>query len=722
MKPPYQLWRNLLKPLMAAALLAVVAACGGGGGDVTLPVSPPANTNLPLSIEVLGTGTVSSQPEGINCSDATCLATFAPDTAVTLTATPGAGQSFAGWSGACSGSVNTCVVTMDAARVAATPDVTARFAPTGAQATYTFSLTIAGLGKVASNPAGIDCTANCSAVFAANTQVTLTATPAAGQNFAGWSGACAGAASSCTVTVDQARTTGAAFQPITGTNFALNVAVSGSGSVASSPAGINCGSACSANFAAGTAVTLTATPAAGQQFTSWGGACSGTQPTCALQLTQVRAVQAVFAAAPVASAFQTPQLLEASNDFNVQFFKVVAVNNSGDSIAVWEQSDGVPNGETIKVYSRRYTQATGWQPAVLVPGMSRRQSNPSLTVSSKLLMDDAGVATWIRPNMETRRNLPTTGWGAVFSPPNTGAALNVMTSAVMDRVGGIGVLTSGSDIYHSALVAGASTWAAWQQLDTSGPRVAWKADFAQSGNGTALAVWHEANPGDSNYSMKSAFWNGSAWGAPQSIETLTANLDEERPKVVMDDQGNGIAMWLQKSGNIQSTVFYNIYRAGSGWQGEIPVAELPDFFPSNSDLQLTMAADGRAVATWLASGGSSILVSMQYAPATGWTTPVRVTTDPSERAYFPQIFISNSGQAVVTYETLNLATARTDLFTRSLNFGGQWSAALPLVGGAGGIQSAKFAMNKTGQGVVLWSQGDQAGRDQRISLWSSVLR
>ena len=713
--------------------MALMVACGGSGNDEPTPPIPPSPPfppvlmpsidGQPLSVGIVGTGTVVSQPAGINCSNSICISGFPLNSLVTLTATPGAGQTFAGWSGACSGGASTCVVTMDAVRIAVTPDVTARFLPVVARPTFALSLTIAGTGIVLSEPAGINCTANCTAEFAANTVLALTATPAAGQNFAGWTGACTGSANLCTTTLDQVRNVGARFEAIVGTSFALNVAVSGNGSVVSTPVGIDCGSVCNANFAAGTAVTLTAAPAAGQRFTSWGGACSGTQSTCSLQLTQVRAVQAAFAVIPPAStAFQTPQLLEASNDFNVQIFKVVAVNNSGDSIAVWEQSDGVPNGETIKVYSRRYTQATGWQPAVLVPGMSRRQNNPSLTVSSKLLMDDAGVATWIRPNMETRRNLPTTGWGPVFSPPNTGAALNVMTSAVMDRVGGIGVLTSGSDIYHSALVAGASTWAAWQQLDTSGPRVAWKTDFAQSGNGTALAVWHEANPGDSNYSMKSAFWNGSAWGAPQSIETLTANLDEERPKVVMDDQGNGIAMWLQKSGNIQSTVFYNIYRAGSGWQGEIPVAELPDFFPSNSDLQLTMAADGRAVATWLASGGSSILVSMQYAPATGWTTPVRVTTDPSERAFFPQIFISNSGQAVVTYETLNLATARTDLFTRSLNFGGQWSAALPLVGGAGGIQSAKFAMNKTGQGVVLWSQGDQAGRDQRISLWSAVLR
>jgi hypothetical protein len=49
---------------------------------------------------------------------------------------------------------------------------------------------------------------------------------------------------------------------------------SGSGSVTSSPAGIDCGSACSAQFDDGTQVTLTAAADSGSTFTGWsGGGC-----------------------------------------------------------------------------------------------------------------------------------------------------------------------------------------------------------------------------------------------------------------------------------------------------------------------------------------------------------------------------------------------------------------------------------------------------------------
>ncbi len=72
---------------------------------------------------------------------------------------------------------------------------------------------------------------------------------------------------------------------------------SGSGTVTSSPAGINCGATCSAPFSNGTAVTLTAAPASGSKFTGWSGACSGLGG-CMLTMTANRSVTAGFAKVP----------------------------------------------------------------------------------------------------------------------------------------------------------------------------------------------------------------------------------------------------------------------------------------------------------------------------------------------------------------------------------------------------------------------------------------
>jgi hypothetical protein len=72
---------------------------------------------------------------------------------------------------------------------------------------------------------------------------------------------------------------------------------SGSGTVTSTPAGIDCGATCTASFASGTAVTLAATPASGSTFAGWGGACSGTGP-CVVGLTAATTVTATFNTVP----------------------------------------------------------------------------------------------------------------------------------------------------------------------------------------------------------------------------------------------------------------------------------------------------------------------------------------------------------------------------------------------------------------------------------------
>jgi hypothetical protein len=67
--------------------------------------------------------------------------------------------------------------------------------------------------------------------------------------------------------------------------------------VTSSPTGISCGATCSASFASGTAVTLTAAAASGSTFTGWSGACSGTG-ACTVTMSAAQSVTATFGGTP----------------------------------------------------------------------------------------------------------------------------------------------------------------------------------------------------------------------------------------------------------------------------------------------------------------------------------------------------------------------------------------------------------------------------------------
>jgi hypothetical protein len=77
--------------------------------------------------------------------------------------------------------------------------------------------------------------------------------------------------------------------------FTLSVSTVGHGKVKSSPAGIECGATCSASFAAGTDVKLTATPASGWKFHEWSGACTGkNEDDCHVTMTAAESVMAKF--------------------------------------------------------------------------------------------------------------------------------------------------------------------------------------------------------------------------------------------------------------------------------------------------------------------------------------------------------------------------------------------------------------------------------------------
>ncbi len=168
-------------------------------------VPPQQTTTYPLTVTKSGTGTGSvSSSSGIACG-ATCSASIAAGTSVTLAATPNTNSTFAGWSGGVCAGTGNCTTTMSQAR-----SVTATFTLIPV---YTLSVTNGGGGTVSSSPSGISCGITCSASYNKGTSVTLTAIPTSGYSFSGWSGACSGTGA-CTTTMSQANSVAATFTPI----------------------------------------------------------------------------------------------------------------------------------------------------------------------------------------------------------------------------------------------------------------------------------------------------------------------------------------------------------------------------------------------------------------------------------------------------------------------------------------------------------------------------
>ncbi len=157
-----------------------------------------------------------------------------------------------------------------------------------------------GTGTVTSAPAGIDCGVDCTESYVLNTGVTLSASPFVNSVFTGWSGAGCAGTGDCIVTMDGVKEVKATFTLIKRT---LTVAKDGAGvgTVISTPAGIDCGGTCTADFEHATVVNLTPMPDPGSGFDDWSG-----DPDCSdgsLNMTDDRSCTATFRinAAPVAN-------------------------------------------------------------------------------------------------------------------------------------------------------------------------------------------------------------------------------------------------------------------------------------------------------------------------------------------------------------------------------------------------------------------------------------
>jgi phospholipase C len=170
----------------------------------------------------------------------------------------------------------------------------------GTKPPVTFQLSVqaagAGGGTISSSPAGISCGTTCSATFDSGTQVTLTETAGTNSSFTGWTGGgCGGASPTCIVMLTASQQVTATFGAIQSVVLTVGVAGTGTGTISSSPSGINCAPTCTASFTSGTTVTLTEAAGTGSAFAGWtGSGCSGVNPTCVLTVSASQQVTGTF--------------------------------------------------------------------------------------------------------------------------------------------------------------------------------------------------------------------------------------------------------------------------------------------------------------------------------------------------------------------------------------------------------------------------------------------
>jgi uncharacterized repeat protein (TIGR02543 family) len=147
-----------------------------------------------------------------------------------------------------------------------------------------FTLTASTLGT------GTGMIAGNTNTYTSGATATLTATASAGSVFVGWSGACTGTNTTCTVSMTSNKSVTATFNKVDSNTYTLTTPEI-NGTIAKTVSGV---ATTSSTFVSGTVVTLTATPASGYQFSSWSGCSVSAENVCVITMNSDLIVTANF--------------------------------------------------------------------------------------------------------------------------------------------------------------------------------------------------------------------------------------------------------------------------------------------------------------------------------------------------------------------------------------------------------------------------------------------
>lgn len=564
-------------------------------------------------------------------------------------------------------------------------------------------------GRVSSQPAGIDCGSTCNATFAIDTVVTLTAAAPAGQQFSLWSGACSGAASTCNVTMAESRSVTATFVAASGNTVqALSVAVTGNGAVSSQPGGINCGAACSANFATGTAVALTATPAAGQIFSAWGGACSGSAVTCNVTLSAARAVTATFTAAPAPGGWSGEAVVSADGAGAPR----VGIDAAGNSTALWLQLDAGTNRRSVWA-SRRPAGGTWSAPALL-------ESSDIDFFEAELAIDAVSgraMAVWRGATVEevNARPADATGvWGSTTRINGTGNNINDLQAGIDANGNAVAVWSqtpSGSTITSvwSGSYSPANGWGnALRVAVADNDRQDLDPSLSMSANGRAFVVWTRNGSGV----LASHADAGGAWSQPVLLAAGQVSTGVGSPRVAADANGNAMAVWAQGVRNSSNQIVTNLASkrfASGGWAGTAVALYTPVVTPVLNEVRLAVNGPGQFAAIWSQPDTSIRVVQSDTAGTWGAAATLRPASNLELRS-LPEIGIDSLGNMFAAWAARSDTSAGTpEVRLARFATGSGWAPATVHQATADATGNPRLAVNDRGDAVMVWIRNGADG-------------
>jgi len=397
----------------------------------------------------------------------------------------------------------------------------------------------------------------------------------------------------------------------------------------------------------------------------------------------------------------------------------VGIDANGNVLAVFAQYDGTRNN----IMANRYSAASRtWGTATLV-----ETDNAGDASSPQLAIDPSGngLAVWYQSD-GTRYNVwanrytaATDTWGTavLIETDNTGHA--GLPQIAMDAAGNGLAVWQQSDgtrnhIWANRYIAGSTNaWGTAELIETdagnaNAPQIAIDAD------GNVLAVWAQ-DVSAITHIMANRYNAATGWGTAVSIASFNQGSGGQA-QIAIDASGNAMAVWAQNDYPDQN-IAANRYTAATNTWGTAQLIETGTFATRNP--QVAVDANGNALAVWEHLDGVYSIAANRYTAATNtWGTAALIETDNTGSTYVPQIAIDANGNALAVWQYADetFRHIKVNRYTAGAGWGNAAFIENNNVGDAGSPQIAFFS---NGNALAVW---DQEGANLSSDIWTNLYK
>lgn len=392
----------------------------------------------------------------------------------------------------------------------------------------------------------------------------------------------------------------------------------------------------------------------------------------------------------------------------------VAVDSFGNAIVVWLQSDGTRNN----ICSNRYTFDSGWGTAELI-----ENDNTGNAVNPTVAVDPSGnaLAVWRQYDgsyysIYCNRYTSGVGWGTaeIIETENSGHAINA--DIAMDSSGNALAVWPQSDgsLYHiwSNRYTPESGWGTAEKISTSYSGDASSPQVAVDSSGNAIAVWYQ-DDGINNNIWARLYKSGSGWETAGKIESNDAG-DALNPNVAIDSFGNAVVVWQQRDALSQFDIWSNHYSINSGW-GNATLVENNDAGHATKPRVSTNHLGSFKIIWQQSENSTSNIYCRSYKFDSGWKVPKRVDVNDSAVSINPEISVDPSGNAIAVWSQHD-GTRNNIWMNRYISGVGWGNKEMIETDNAGDAELPQTAIDPSGCAIVVWEQSDGI----RKNIWSNT--